>query len=312
MSQIDELRGSTEYSGPIGDGINVLTLAVEVEFQKYSRVVLPLDGYIFWQPMDEAICVKGSVHFAQEIDQEETETYGAITVTFTTREPLVGFEALPPNTLHVGRIHGVRYAFSRQQGLFQEAGLWHYQGRSIPPALESQFLDTPGSIDPDQAVTSNSLALWLELNTFQNVLTGKNGLAGGLLLYPAGLVPPNLPAPYGVVKIEDTRALQAVPLIGPTSSSDQLNADRVRITLYGLQHNAGIDFLNAVLQYSLLTDNLGLMNMPTVIDGSRQMPELQAVALQKFVLFEMSYLQSRVNNVARKLIKSAMLTFNVS
>jgi len=312
MGLLDELRPNDAEWGPVlRDGLETLSFDQEMCFQKYTRVVLPLDGYVFWQPMEESVSVKGSLHFTQEILQNEDETYGAISVYFSSFEPIVEFEKMPPDTLYVGQIREVKFAFFSQQGFYGPAKLWHYAGRSIPPAMLTQLLDTPGAVDATQPVTSNSLALWIAANTY-TLTPVYSGLPTGLTLYPADLVPPNLLPPYGSVKIEDTRALQAAPSNrGGTIGTDQLNADRVRITLYGLQHNAGRDFLTAILAYSKLTDNFGFMNSPTVIDGSRKEASLQAVGMQKFVLAEVSYFQSRVNNIARKLIQKVVPSYQV-
>lgn len=312
MGRLDELRsGDTEWGPALRDGLETLSFDQEMRFDKYTRVVLPLDGYIFWQPMEESVSVKCSFHFSQEIQQDEDETYGAISVSLTSFEPVVEFEAMPPDTLYVGQIRGVKFAFFTQTGFYGPAKLWHYMGRSIPPVMLPQLLDTPGAIDAAQPVTSNSLALWIAANTYK-LPPLYFGLPKGFTLYPADMVPPNLAPPYGVVKIEDTRPLQAIPgFRGGTIGTDQLDADRVRVTLNGLQHNDGVDFLSAILAYSRYSDNFGLMNSTTVTDGSRKEASLQAVGMQKFILMEVSFKQSRVNDITRALIKKAVPSYQV-
>ena len=314
MGLIDELNpgpGKSPAHDALVDGTDMLDLNQEVKFRAYTRTVLPLDGYIFWQPLEE-VCFQGSLHYTQDMEQNDDETFGSAVVRFTTAERVVEFTESPPNTIWVGRGRDFRFAFFQQEGFYDAARLYHYFGRSIPPAMETQLLDVPGSIDPTQAVTSNSLALWIQANTY-TFAPIYAGLPGGLVLYPAGLVPPNLVPPYGAVKIFDTRALQAVPSYrGGTVGTDQLNSDRALITLYGLQHNAGIDFLNAILMYSSLTDNIGLMNCPTVVDGNRRDASMQVVGMQKFVEFEVSYRQSRVNTIARQLIESVAVNYSFS
>ena len=254
MPSLDELSGSqTSLRPPLLDGLEQLALNQDACFQRYTRLILPVDGYVFWQPTLEDLELKNiSLHFAQEIQQNPDETYGAATVTLTAPERIVEFEQLAANSLYIGGVAGFRYAFAQQTGFYRAAGLWHYYGRSIAPALEALILDPPNTVDTSQAVTSNSLALWLALNTFTfPALWAKAGLPGGLTLFPAGLVPPNTPPPYGAVEISDTRALQAIPILGKaSSSSDQLNTERVKLTLYGLQHNDGTDVLKQIILYS--------------------------------------------------------------
>ena len=320
MGQIDEVsRADTQMAGALRDAIAQSGLAQEITFQAYTRVVLPLDGYVFWSPT-VTVTASGVLHFAQRVEQNETETYGRAQVGFATAQRLEAFDELGDATLLVASIAGMRFAFSEQGGFQDEARLWHYAGESIVPALEAQLLDDPGSIDPNAAVVSNSLPLWLALNgwstPFSDWLSNASKAQGGLgvTLYPSSLVEPNLPPPYAVVHIgpEDTRSLQAVPYLDRNRSSWQLAADRVRVTLVGLQSDAAIDFENLVLQYIEYTDNFGLMSGPVVKDAKRGQRELQAIAMQKTIEWEISYQQSRVAQVARTLIGQALATYQVN
>lgn len=210
---INEARKSqSQQAAAIGAGLEQLDLSQEITFQKYSRIVLPLDGYIFWQPTT-TLTVTGALHYAQDIIQEEDETLGLASVSFSTQKPIADFTDMPIDAIYVATFNGVRFAFSRQGGFFQPAALWHYQGHSIYPAMASQLLDTPGVLDPSRVVVSNSLPIWLAMNGYRSVLTG--GFSNGLTLYPSKAVPANLPPPYGSVHIGDgdTRALQSVPRI---------------------------------------------------------------------------------------------------
>lgn len=320
MGQIDEVsRADTQMAGALRDAIAQTGLAQDLVFQCYTRVVLPLDGYVFWSPTVQ-ITASGVLHFAQRIEQNETETYGRAQVSFATAQRLEAFEELGDATLLIASIAGMRFAFSEQGGFQDEARLWHYAGESLVPALQAQLLDDPASIDPNAAVVSNSLPLWLALNGWStpfadwlsNASKAKGGL--GLTLYPSDIVEPNLPPPYGVVHIgpEDTRSLQAVPYVDRNRSSWQLAADRVRLTLVGLQSDAAIDFENLVLQYIEYTGNFGLMTGPVVKDAKRGQRELQALAMQKTIEMEVSYNQARVADVARALITSATATYQIN
>lgn len=309
MSQISESTpNQTQISGALRDGMEALDLNQQITYQAYTRVVLPVDGYVFWQPT-VSLTVKGSLHFSQEMQQNEDETLGFATVTFSSEGKIVQFEDAPPNTIYVARCGKFRYAFSQQTGFYTQAGLWHYFGHSVLPAMAAQLLDNPDSIDPTRAVTSNSLALWLALNGYKSPLY--DGFSNKVTLYPSFLTPANLLPSYGAVHIGDgdTQALQAIPYLDRDRNHYQLVSDKVRITLYGLQSNEALDFVDCVLAYSQFTGNFGIMNMPIVRDGKRPQPELQAIAMQKFVDFEISYYQTRVADVARQLILSAVPTY---
>lgn len=306
MVDISEIgRDPSQLAATLRDGLENLDLNQEITFQAYTRVVLPVDGYVFWSPTTELV-VKGSLHYAQEMEQNEDELLGLANLTFTSESKVTDFTNAPINTLYVARQGDFRYAFSQQQGFYSQAGLWHYFGRSVYPALASQLLDRPDSIDPKRAVTSNSLALWLSLNTWSSPFN--DGLRTGITLYPSFLTEPNLVPPYGAVHIEDTYPLQATPWIDSNRDHYQLVADRVRITLYGLQNDEAMDFVDSINSYSVLSENFGIMNMPIVKDGKRPQPELQAIAMQKVVEYEVSYYQTRTTQLARQLILSAQPT----
>lgn len=335
LSDLDP--ASTQLRDALVSGLETLDLDQQITFQAYTRVVLPLDGYIFWSPTTQLV-IAGSLHIAQEIAQNEDETYGAATVVFTAEAPVTQFIAAPINTIYVATVNGTQFAFSQQQGFYQQAGIWHYFGHSIPPALSTQLLSSPNQIDPNQAVVSNSLPLWLALNKYGpatliqvpvldssgqpvldssgNVITTPSVVYPDLFncnvtLYPSFVVSPNLVPPYGVVHIgeEDTRALQSAPYIDVNRNHWQLGSDRVRITLYGLQNNAALDFLDCVEQYSVNTGNFGIMNMPIVRDAKRTQSELQAIAMKKYIDFEVSYYQFRAQQIARTLIEAVQITF---
>ncbi len=311
MAQLSELANQSQLSGALQDGLTVLDLQQTVTFQAYSRVVLPLDGYVFWQPTTQLVA-QGSLHYAQDQVQEEDETYGLANVTFITAQQITDFGQAGKSLIYVASVDGFRYAFSQQQGFYSQAGLWHYSGKSIAPALLTQLLDQPASIDPAQAVVSNSLPLWLALNGYAPAyVTDGSAFANPVTLYPSFLTVPDLVPPYAAVHIgdEDTRPLQAVPTVDQDRNHWQLVSDRVRVTLYGLQNNAALDFVDCVMQYSLDTDNFGVMNMPVVRDAKRPQNELNAIAMKKTVEFEVSYYQARVAQVARQLILSAVPTF---
>lgn len=328
MPQIGETGpNATQMAGSLAAALEALDLNQTVTFQAYTRMTLPLDGYVFWVATGEFTPVKGSLHYSQEMVQNAEETYGMATVTFSTQHPLTLFsptdaagKPVAVDTLFVATVAGFRIAFSQQQGLYTQAGpLYHYFGHSVAPALSAQLIDRDNQIDLTQAVVNNSLPLWLMLNNFSSPFDDQFNTKGVPFyvapptLFPAGLVPANQLPPYGTVYIgegeADTEALQQVPTIDVNRNHDQLCADWVTITLYGLQANACLDFQDTVNWYMELTDNFGLMNMPVFRDGIRTQVELQARAMKKVARYRVSYHQLRVANIARKLITSCVPTY---
>src|SRR5487761_151526 len=84
----------------------------ELIFQCYSRVVLPYDKYVYWQPTVKTQPIGGSLHFSQDWEQNEDETVGLAHIWFTADSRITDFESAPPNTIFVATVEGFRFAFS--------------------------------------------------------------------------------------------------------------------------------------------------------------------------------------------------------
>jgi hypothetical protein len=136
----------------------------------------------------------------------------------------------------------------------------------------------------------------------------------GIPIYPSFLVPANIAPPYGVVHIEPGRtvAMQAAPRLNSTVSHFQLAMDHVRVTLYGYTNAQALDWADTVNQYSFDTDAFGVMNMPLMRDEKRQQQEISALAMKKTIEFDVSYYQTRINDLARQLILSCVTQYTVA
>lgn len=292
----------------INQGVNLVDEGQEVQFIRYVRQVLPLDGYVFWSP-SEVFTIEGALHFAQNIVQADDETFAQGMVIFTAQEEVAQFEDAPTNEIFVATLPGgSRYAFSSQQGFLNAARQWHYFGRTIPPAALSQLLDKPGQIDVSRAIVSNSLPFWLALNNYASPYS--DGWSNSIPVYPSKLVSPNLQPPYVAVKIT-TDSDQMAPHIGQDRSSFQNATDTVRLIMYGLQNNESIDFANCVRQYMNVTRGIGIRSSFCVVDEQREITELETIAMKKVMDLKVNYNQKRVDAVARQLIKKATMTFLV-
>ena len=118
--------------------------------------------------------------------------------------------------------------------------------------------------------------------------------------------------PFASVDIpaSSTTALQQFPLVDSESNPYQLTKDTVKISIFGLRNHDALNFVQYVFQYSLNTDNIGMMNMPIIQDEKVTQPEFGIIAMKKSITFEVSYYQTTVNNIARKLIESAFINLN--
>lgn len=339
MASVDEAAfAKTELAGDLAAGVETLSLSQRVTFTKYVRLVLPLDGSVFWVKADilsvnalygwpafnavqfdqpavvetpaNTIIAAGSLHYATSGQQSEDESPAVNTVVFTSLREVEDLNHVSPTVLYIATLpSGTRYAFSQRKSFYRQADLYHYVGTAVLPAMSSQVIDSPAGIDTD-LIVSNSLPFWLQLNTYAPV----GGTRCPVRLYPSYLIPDNLPPPYGAVHIapEQTVGLQSSPFLGRTLGHDQLVADTVRVTFYGVRNAQALDFLDAVNQYSLDTDNIGMMSaIPVIRDDKRPQAELGVIAMKKVVDFQVSYFQSVARTIARQLILEAIPTFLV-
>jgi hypothetical protein len=308
MSEIDEIPANpTLLNAALRQGLESLDLGAVTAFQVYSRTVLPVDGFVFWTPIAGAtgqFNVKGSLHYAQDLQQQADETVGYATVVLSAEDKITELSEPDQDRLYVATLGEFRYAFSGQKGFYANAGIWHYIGHSVYPALASQLLDPGNTIDLSRAVVSNSLPLWLALNTYVPVYAD----AGiGVHIYPAYLVEENLVPPYAAVEVLKTEGIGAAPLLGVNGygAHTQLVKDTCRITVYGLQNNEALAFQDFINSYSVDTDRFGVMSVSVMVDDKRVQTEVHAIAMKKTFDIEISYYQSTSAVIAYQLIEAA-------
>lgn len=372
MAGVDEAAYAKPPLGSdVAEGIKALSATETVIFNLYVKVVLPLDGYVFWVRASSlsaaalynnaqfnqvvlnqaqtntvnvatSITAVGSFHYATELRQEETETFSVNKIVFTSLVQIDEFNSIGPNEMYLAEYEGILFGFSSHGNYYVQADTWHYNGHAVYSDMMTQIIDDARVFDTKSLIVSNSLPFWLQLN---NVINGGGLNAAGigqmviggspvgnslqigawppwpirpnyptLVLYPSFLVEQNLTNHFGSVHIppELTRPIAAAPAFGPTYSRQQLVEDTVRITLYGLRNDEVLDFIDFVAQLTLDTGAVGLMNIPIPHDEKRGQPELQAIAQKKTVEFRVNYLQTRMNTLARQLIKQATETIIVN
>jgi hypothetical protein len=309
-------------------GLRALSEDQIITFTLYVRYVLPLDGYVFWLGTGDTTPVRGSIHITADKRQLEDETISVNRVVLTTGDAIQPFNQIGPDQMWVGEAAGVRFAFSRSGPRYRAAGLYHYNGEAVYPALGNMLIPVGEQLPKTTLVVSNSLPIWLTLQFYTPVwLVPANP---NITLYPSFAVPDNLAPPYGVVHIEPdgTRQLQATPLLGPVapvgeaalgtvsgstldSTHWQLVADRVRITLYGTTNQQALDWLDLVNRYSFDQDTMGIMSSSPMRDAKRTQAELAMLAMKKNVDFEVSYYQARANATARALVEKVSSQFDL-
>jgi hypothetical protein len=245
------------------------------------------------------VTVQGSLHYSTQRDQLEDETIDVNRVVFTALQPIDEFNEVGENVMFIGTFNGVRFSFSQRKSFYQQAQLNHYWGDAVYPALASQIIDNVAALNSD-LIVSNSLPIWLMLTQF-------------MPMYPSFLVPQDIYPPYASVHIDQTEAIGAAPLLDSTMTHTQLAWDRAKITMYGMNNQQALDFQDYVFQYISNNENaIGLRNMPVIRDEKRTQTELGVIAMKKTFDIEVNYYQTRINNLARQFIQSAIPTFIVS
>lgn len=332
MPTVGEGIGQTELNAGLDLGLETLSLQQTVTFTKYVQKVLPLDGYVFWVRWDllspaalkaagttrsgGVVKVKGSLHYATDNIQREDETLSINRVIFTAEAPIDEFNQVASNVMYLatfaitgagdslscdcpppGKQSGtsIRFSFTRRRSLYRQAGLYHYEGDAVYPALSTQIIDDLSQL-PTDPIVSNSLPVWLSLNQYFPV-------------YPSFLVDDNIAPPFAAIHISenDTASLQPIPYLDKISSHFQLADDRVRITLYGLTNQVVMDYYDYLLSYMTIHDDvMGLMSNSPPRDAKRTQSEMNVIAMKKVIEFRVSYYQTRIRTLARQLIKSAI------
>lgn len=345
MSDVNGSLGQQlPWESPLRTGVDTISLNQKVTFTRYARLVLPLDGFVFWVKADllrpsalfnsmgfnaarfdagltieapaPTLEAAGSLHYGTDTHQDEAVSYSSNSVVFTSEHPVQDLNAVAPNLMWVADYEGVRFAFSGRRPFYRQAGLWHYRGNALYSVTQNQLIDKLDGFNVREPVVSNSLPIWLSLTApfFSSPLLAGIGLNGiGAALYPSFAVPDNLPPPFVAVHVdpEGTRAMQPVQRLDRDGNPQQLAVDRVRLTLFGFRNTEAIGLLNYVERYIQVTNNMGLMNAPTVRDNKQTQPELLILSQRKTIDIEVNYYQSAVLRIARQFIKQAFVTFDV-
>ncbi|MDN7744722.1 hypothetical protein QZM78_11760 [Burkholderia multivorans] len=317
MGLIDEAAAAPgDLAAALEAGVEQLSRNQSVTFQQYTKSTLPTDGYVFWVATGTAQQFSGSLHILTDRRQEEDQTIAANKLLFTAEQEISQLNTIAPGTMWIGtwQVDGttLQVAFAETGLNYQQAGLWHYRGFAVYPALASQLVASAADL-PVEPIVSNSLPIWLSLASL-----------AGAPVYPSFLVPDNVEPPYVTAHIEpvETVAIQAFPTYAwpgaptpPTAlqqmASAQLMRDNVRLTMYGFTNQRAIQFYAALIDYSLNTDDFGFCNSPAIRDEKRTQVEIAALAMKKTLTILASYYQGTADAIARRLILSASITTTI-
>ena len=322
-SAVEAATAKPQLGAGLAQGVETLSGNEQVTFTLYVKLVLPLDGYVFWVNAtlltDSALynasqynkllynnypegvpsrqlVASGSFHFSSDVQMLEDRQTVFNHTTFTSLVEIADFNLINPQFQYIATYQGMRFAFNTRANFYKQADLYHYRGDALYSVMTTQIIDSMTGFDTQSVIVSNSLPIWLALNQF-------------FPMYPSYLVDQNIVPPYAAIDINPslTTALQDFPLLDPNSNPFQLVKDTVKITMYGIRNHEALNFVQYILDYSRNTDNIGLMNMPVLQDEKMTQSELGIMAQKKTITFEVSYFQTTVNDIARQLIEHAFM-----
>jgi hypothetical protein len=289
-------------------GVDQISEQQQFTFTKYSRLILPADGYVFWAPtaslnpnvIDPSLTftAPGSLHLSQRTEQNLDSTVSRQTVIFTAEQQILEFSDMADTELFFMTLpNGSLAAFSSQNMRYDTSDLWHYAGVAVLPYEASQIVATPADVLTNGTIVSNSLPIWMAMSTT------------ALPIYPSDLSPMNLVPPYITADIQGTQALTMAPLVDSLSGQAQLCKETVVFTLWGCRNNDALDFQSAILANSMPDDApYGTMTPLVPVDLKKPQPEFAIIAQQKSMTVDVNYLQSRTRDIARQLILEAFIT----
>lgn len=306
------------------NGLKLLSENQQITFIRYVRLVLPVDGFVFWvkkslingsngalngqmlnsvplngqvpviEP-DSQFTVDGSFHYAANNVQENTQVYGKNYVTFTTLSDIDDFNDIGESELFIGTFDEMQFAFSQRGKFYRGAGLFHYTGEAINPIMRSQIIDDLSFFD-DSKIVADSLPIFMALNSICPV-------------YPAFRGKQNIRPPFISVDVTETIPLMQYPQEAINSDRRQWCKDTVTVTAYGLNNNKALDYLWLVLNAGLeYYSDFGINNAPVFKKLDIPQSELNVTANAKTAVFEINYYQDRAVNIARALIEQAFVS----
>ena len=311
----DALAQKTGMGAILEDGLETLSVNDSIVFTQYNRAVLPLDGLVFWIATTTTRTIECAIQYGVQVVQNESETQGISMVQITTEEQIDDLLIEAPTTKWIALWNGMHLGFTKVQGLFKPAEIYHYIGQALNSIQETQVIDTPGAtLDPTKLIASNSLPAFLLFNTYTPPYDCPYVPANLPVLYPSKLAPQNLTPPYATVHIEPSRteAFQQVPWYESRWNPYAETVDEVVITMYGLTNNQAALLRDAILQASRDMGVIGIVEMGAIRDEKAQQEDFTILAQKKTLRMRVSYYQQAIIDHARQVFETLQVTYTPS
>ena len=349
MSTLAEaIATATPYGAVNEAGNRTISFDQKIVFDLYIRLVLPLDGFVYWVRAGNlsssallnafqlntvqlnqvgvftpsaSFVAEGALHYETVSNQTNDANYSKNRVVFTALEPIQNFNATGPDMMYIGRFDAPTPAASDAPAdtteiRFAFSGRGSYfEQMNLWHYYGDAVYSTMASqiIEDPRTIDITQLILSNSMPFWLNF----NQYAPPwpvpvprpqVPLFPAMLAEDNRSSAFFTVDVDSTEAVQAAPRLTRLTDHYQTAKDTVKLTMYGGNNNVAMDFIDAFLQYSYDTELFGVMNIPMFRDEKEGQNELNTLAKKKVANFEISYSQASVRNVARQLILSCIPT----
>lgn len=191
MTVAEGLGAKTPLASDLAAGVDAISSNQRITFTKYVRLVLPIDGSVFWvratilsdgalinaavlnsAALNElpivsipaaSFSAKGSLHYATENRQNVDAAYAINRVVFTSEVQVDDLNAIGPTTMYIGEFQGQNFAFRERRSFYKQADLHHYVGDAVYPIMRTQIIDDAVQLANRGQVVSNSLPIWLSI-----------------------------------------------------------------------------------------------------------------------------------------------------
>ena len=162
-----DANSRTPLGAALKQGLDTLSYNQTIEFELYRRLVLPIDGYVYWVKDQSADTLKvmGSLHYNSDLIKANDNTQPTTRVVFSSQELVRDFTEINPDTLYLAWFEGTQFAFSSLAAHYQQADLWHYIGNGNFSEYGNLVVDSISQL-PTEQIISNSLPSWLAINSY--------------------------------------------------------------------------------------------------------------------------------------------------
>lgn len=343
MATIDEAAsqsGSSDKAAGLIAAISLLSGEQTYAFELYKRVVLPLDGFVFWiksSQLENYIGRKdvGAMYRSSPFGRLAFDSL-ARQVTLTPQQKQKYTFSIN-GSLHVSQqmnqdsdttyvAQDISFTTKTQVTYFESIAPDEIYILTIPNVGRVAFgnqrnryslagiwhyhgkavFSTMASqiIDNEKRMNPNNLIVSNSLPYWLALSTAD------IPVYPSYLSPKNLSPPYITADVQITDAIQSWPLVDEYSSQGQLVSDTIEFTMYGLNNQAALDFQMSVLNGSEYGE-YGIQNVPVPMDMKANQTEFQVIAQKKVMRLQVSYYQYQLREYARRLIEIVQMAATV-